>query len=87
MIRIVFSEPAAPLCIYIMESEVPLDIIFCHNIVKRHLIFMVVYYYNSHACSFAVMANEFKLRFLVVLKDAPRYVTITRCVEKCSLPK
>ena len=46
---------------------------------------MVLYYFNSHAYLLAVMANEFKLRFLVVLNDAPQYVTITRCVVRNSI--
>jgi len=46
---------------------------------------MVLYYFNSHAYLLAVMANAFKLRFLVVTNDVPQYVPITRCVVRNSI--
>lgn len=46
---------------------------------------MVLCYFNSHAYSLAMMANAFKLRFLVVLNNVRQYVNITRCVVRNSI--
>lgn len=45
---------------------------------------MVLCYFNSHAYSLAMMANAFKLRFLV-LNNVRQYVNITKRVIRNSI--